>query len=486
MDSLYILNGCITAYTSSSDVVRNKVAYTLQSSTENSATNSWNIRFSDGNVNNNNNNKNNSYSVRAVTALENWEKIGWLEAFRDCCRHKMSSKDCMTYRTHFWSDLWELMMEVYNRTYLPTTSSCFVVTRPKPREVFAANFRDRIVQHWIMLRIRPFFEDKFISQGNVSFNCRKGFGTLRAIDAIQQKISKVSEDYTKRTFIGKFDLRSFFMSVDKRVVLKILIPFVEQNYNEDDKDTLLYLINIVIGHCPQNNCVRRSPMNKWKLLSANKSLFCIDDNLGLAIGNITSQEVANFFMSYFDEWALSKCKPYNAEYIRFVDDFVLISNDQQFIIDFHKEACDWLSTHLELVLHKDKFYLQEAPKGIKFIGSVVKPGRRYTAKETVGRLIERATQAEYLCQKLLEHPDINNFYRLLKVVSSLNSYMGFMVHNDTYGLRRKVFGYLTFFWKCCYIKGKFSVVCVKNNFMYNKFLVKERTNYELELWHRAA
>ena len=69
MDSLYILNGCITAYTSSSDVVRNKVAYTLQSSTENSATNSWNIRFSDGGVNGSGGIKYGSYSVRAVTAF---------------------------------------------------------------------------------------------------------------------------------------------------------------------------------------------------------------------------------------------------------------------------------------------------------------------------------------------------------------------------------------------------------------------------------
>ena len=70
MDSLYILNGCITAYTSSSDVVRNKVAYTLQSSTENSATNSWNIRFSDGNVNNNNNNKNNKNDEEEKTIIK--------------------------------------------------------------------------------------------------------------------------------------------------------------------------------------------------------------------------------------------------------------------------------------------------------------------------------------------------------------------------------------------------------------------------------
>lgn len=486
MDSLYILNGCITANTSSSDVVRNKVAYTLQSSTENSATNSWIIRFSDGNVNNNNNNKYNSNVVRAVAALGVREKAGWITAFKDCCRHKMSSKNCMTYRTYFYKDLWKLIAEVYNGDYYPTTSSCFVVTRPKPREVFAASFRDRIVQHWVMLRIRPFFEERFISQGNVSFNCRKGFGTLKAVNSLQDKIIKVSNNYTRKTYIGKFDLKSFFMSIDKRIILKILIPYIKTHYKENDLDTLLYLIKTIVNHCPQDNCIKKSDDWKWSLLTPNKSLFNSDKHYGLAIGNITSQEIANFFMSFFDEWILEKCNKINAEYIRFVDDFIIIANNKKFITTLHKEATIWLHDNLNLALHKDKFYLQEAPKGVKFIGSVVKPGRRYTASETVGRLTDIALETEALCQRLLLCPSDITFSLLVNKISSLNSYMGFMIHNNTYGFRRKIFGHLTFFWRCCYIKGKFSTICIKNNFKYNRLLVKERTNYELELWSRAA
>lgn len=67
------------------------------------------------------------------------------------------------YRLIWHEDLLDLAREVYERTYRPTTSTCFIVTRPKLREVFAANFRDRIVQHWLCLRLEPLFEARLLS-----------------------------------------------------------------------------------------------------------------------------------------------------------------------------------------------------------------------------------------------------------------------------------------------------------------------------------
>ena len=101
-----------------------------------------------------------------------------------------------------------------------------------------------------MLRIRNFFEERFISYGNVSYNCRKGFGTLLAVQDLAKKVDKVTCNYTKDAYVGKFDLKSFFMSVSKTKVLEILIPFIRIHYKGWDKDILLYLVNIVIKHCP--------------------------------------------------------------------------------------------------------------------------------------------------------------------------------------------------------------------------------------------
>ena len=480
MDILFTLNGDITATVSSSEVVRNKVICSLKSSTENSSINSWNLNFSDGNINNNNNYKVCSCVVRSVCALGVNEKTGWILAYRDCCRHKKSSKDCVKYRTIAFRDLYILMYEVYTMTYEPTINRCFVVTRPKPREVFAANFRDRIVQHWIMLRLRPLFEERFISQGNVSFNCRKGFGSLRAINTLQNDIEQVSQMYSKPTYIGKFDLKSFFMSINKYKLLDLLIPFIEENYHEDDKNILIYLVKNTILNCPQNNCYKTSPSWKWNLLPDYKSLFHLPDWSGLAIGNITSQEIANFLMSFFDAYMLKECAKIGALYIRFVDDFIVVCNDKKAIITLHKKATKWLKDNLLLTLHQDKFYLQEATKGVKFIGSVIKPFRRYTSNSTVSGFDNRVYDLEKLCSKI-HNNNVLKLKFLQRNVCSVNSYMGFLVHNNSYALRRHLFSNTPNFWKYCNADEKFTKVSVKQEYNYNVKLFNLTNNYELEL-----
>lgn len=480
MDILFTLNGDITASVSAAEVVRNKVICSLKTSTENSGNNAWNLNFSDGNINNNNNNKNNSNVVRCVCALGVNEKTGWILAYKDCCRHKKSSKDCVRYRTIAYRDLYELMYEVYTKTYEPTINRCFVVTRPKPREVFAANFRDRIVQHWIMLRLRPLFEERFISQGNVSFNCRKGFGSLRAVNTLQKDIEIVSKMYSRPAYIGKFDLKSFFMSINKYKVLDLLIPFIEERYEGDDKDILIYLVKKTILNCPQKNCFRTSPEWKWGLLPDYKSLFHLPDWSGLAIGNITSQEIANFLMSFFDAYMLAECAKLGALYIRFVDDFVVICNDKAAIVALHRKATIWLRDNLGLTLHQDKFYLQEVSKGVKFIGSVIKPYRRYTSNSTVCGFNNRVYDLEKLCSKIHDK-NILKLKFLQKSICSVSSYMGFLVHNNSYALRRKLFSNTPNFWKYCYIDKKFSAVHIKKEFNYNIKLFNLTNNYELEL-----
>ena len=114
------------------------------SSTENSGNNAWNVNF--GGTNSNNNNKNNSNYVRAVAALDDEEKASVMEAYDDCCRNKMGSPDCIEFRLHPEMII-VLAVHIKMRCYHPGLSKTFIVKRPKLREIFAAFFLDRIVQH---------------------------------------------------------------------------------------------------------------------------------------------------------------------------------------------------------------------------------------------------------------------------------------------------------------------------------------------------
>lgn len=231
------------------------------SSTENDSNNSWNVNFGDGNINNNN--KNNQNVVRPVVALREDEMASWVKAFMDCCKRKKSTIQCSIYRTNYERDLVRLAKEVKGRTYTPSVSTCFVVSRPKYREIFAANFRDRVVQHWIVQRIEPLLEERFREQGDVSFNCRKGYGTLAAVKKLSKHVEEVSENYTKKAWIGKFDMKSFFMSIDKEILLSLITTYVKKNYHASDIDDLLWLLEVTIRHCPQKFCIKRGRLYLW-------------------------------------------------------------------------------------------------------------------------------------------------------------------------------------------------------------------------------
>ena len=62
------------------------------------------------------------------------------------------------------------------------------------REIFAADFRDRVVHHLIAHRLVPLFEEKFIDD---SYITRKGQGTLYGLARVEEHIRRGSEDYTR-------------------------------------------------------------------------------------------------------------------------------------------------------------------------------------------------------------------------------------------------------------------------------------------------
>lgn len=465
MGHISLSNGRATAVET---VVRKRVSH----ASSRSATNAWNINASNGNLNNNN--KNNSNSVRAVVALGTEIKEGWIDAFFDCTRRKLSAKQCCQYRHNYEEDLWRLVGEVYDGTYKPSEAFCFVVTRPRIREIFAAAFRDRIVQHWITIRLEPLLERRFLSQGDVSFNCRKGYGTLRAVQTAKEHIERVSERYKKEAWVAKIDISGFFMSIDKEILLSKLLPFLRENYQGNDLDTFLWLTEVTIRHMPQNFCERRSPIWMWDDLPDNKSLFTMPPEKGMAIGNITSQLLANFYLSYFDEFMNEQCEWNNAGYVRFVDDMIIVSTDKRFLIELRLKAMQWLKKNLKLKLHPDKFYLQEVRKGVKFVGAVIKPGRLYTSSRTLGNMRNRVRGTDRVCRQIIEGGVTKERLRDLKRhVCSLNSYMGFCVHNYTYNQRRKMFNDFPNFWKCCNIQRRFTLVKVKKKFNYESFLIRE-------------
>lgn len=108
-----------------------------------------------------------------------------LIAYYDCRKNKRNTRSALAFEVNYEQNCVDLWREINERSYTPRKSITFIVTGPVKREVFAADFRDRIVHHLLALKIVPLFEEEFIEETS---NCRKGKGTLYGIKKLEESI----------------------------------------------------------------------------------------------------------------------------------------------------------------------------------------------------------------------------------------------------------------------------------------------------------
>lgn len=376
---------------------------------------------------------------------------GMLEAYYDCRRRKRRTASAIVYEMNYESNLIALRDRINTRTYQPGKSICFVVTRPRYREVFAASFEDRIVHHYIALRLEPLFELVFSPR---TFNCRKGKGQLYGVKMLEADIKEVSNNYTTDCWIMKLDLQGFFMSIDKSMLARMIDDFIVKYYTGSDIDDLRYLCQVVVLHCPEKNCERHSPREMWEHLPANKSLFTNGEGKGVAIGNLFAQLFANFLLNELDWYIEELGIKYHG---RYVDDFYCIHKDKQVLLNSVPKIRAKLA-ELGLSLNPKKFYFQHYTKGVEFTGALVKPYRTYCCNRVLTNFISSV-------RKLNRARNIDD---VTHAVCSINSYLGLLRQSNEYGNRRKILKMIeprVFKWIC--IKGHYEVVCIKNQYKRN-------------------
>ena len=376
---------------------------------------------------------------------------GMLEAYYDCRRSKRRTASAIVYEMNYESNLIALRDRINTRTYQPGKSICFVVTRPRYREVFAASFEDRIVHHYIALRLEPLFELVFSPR---TFNCSKGKGQLYGVKMLEADIKEASNNYTTDCYIMKLDLQGFFMSIDKSMLARMIDKFIVKYYKGNDIDDLRYLCQVVVLHCPEKNCERHSPREMWGHLPANKSLFTNGEGKGVAIGNLFAQLFANFLLNELDWYIEELGIKYHG---RYVDDFYCIHKDKQVLLSAVPKIRAKLA-ELGLSLNPKKFYFQHYTKGVEFTGAVVKPYRTYCCNRVLTNFIAAV-------RKLNRSKNIDD---VTHAVCSINSYLGLLRQSNEYAQRLKILKMIEpRAYKWIYIKGHYEVLCIKNQYKRN-------------------
>ena len=466
----------------------------LWSSTE-GTTGAWkrNLNSTEARVNRNDNNKANGFSVRC---LKDWlemiemlsesehlyhqkirENKGMMkvitgvpkqdsekqllydlfQAYYTARKNKRSTVNALKFEMYYESKLFQLYDEIKNRKYEVSPSICFMSFEPVQREIFAGDFRDRIVHHLIYNYISPLFERLFIHD---NYSCRVGKGTSYGIKRLDYFIRSCSRNYRQDCYILKLDIEGYFMSIERSILYekieKVLRRFAEvANF---DIELVLDLIRKVIFHDDRKHCIIKGAKEDWKGLPKSKSLFYSEENRGLPIGNLTSQLFGNVYLNDFDHFI--KYHLGIKYYSRYVDDFVIVHPDKEYLKSTIPILREYLKTHLLLELHPKKIYLQHFSKGVNFLGTAIKPYRIYIGNRTKGSFYKKIQYWNNLLigkQYKLNKEDEKQF------LSTMNSYLGIMQHYNTYKLRKKMLtqNLSGYFWKYVYISNNYGKLAAK-------------------------
>ena len=311
-----------------------------------------------------------------------------VEAYFDCRRTKRNTASALAFEADLERNLVGLFDELAAGVYRPGPSICFVVTHPKPREVWAAQFRDRVVHHLLYNRIGARFERAFIAD---SCACIRGRGTLYAARRLEAKVRSVTRNWSRPAFYLKADVANFFVAIDKRVLATQLEARVPEAWWRD-------LALQILFHDPRPDVILRATAREMALVPAHKRLLEQPAHRGLPIGNLTSQFFANVYLDRLDQFAkhVLRCR----HYVRYVDDFVVLHEDRAWLAAAHDEIEAFLPRELGIRLNPAKTIIQPVDRGIDFVGQVMLPWRRFTRRRTFRAALERtaAAPAEGLLQ----------------------------------------------------------------------------------------
>ncbi|OPZ99504.1 MAG: Group II intron-encoded protein LtrA [Bacteroidetes bacterium ADurb.Bin408] len=318
----------------------------------------------------------------SFTSFENLY-IAYKKAMKGCAK----TEEVLKFSYFIEKELFALQKELIELTYSPAPYRYFKIFDPKERTIAVATFCDRVVHHAIINIIEPLFEPTFIYH---SYATRKEKGTHKAIQQAQKFLSQ-------NEWFLKLDISKYFDSINHNIL--------KEQIRKKIKDAkFLSIIDKIIDNGGQ-------------------------EVVGLPIGNLTSQFLANVYLGAFDHYILEKCTVKN--YIRYMDDFVLFDNDKTKLKLLNKHIHCYLQENLHLNIKPASVCLNSRAAGLSFLGARIYPSLLRIGSKNLKRVRSRLNQRKYEFEK--------NKITEKQYTDSLNSITAHIKFFDSYHLRRQMF-----------------------------------------------
>lgn len=347
--------------------------------------------------------------------IYSWENL--LSAYHEAGKEKWFKQDVAQFSAHLEENLISIQNDLIWHTYEVGRYREFYVYEPKKRLIMALSFRDRVVQWAIYQILNPIFDNQFIYH---SYGCRVGKGTTRAADQLQYWMQAV-ERKPEEWYYLKLDVSKYFYRVDHEVLLGIL----RKKFKGEDE--LLWLMDRIINcdHTPFG----LPPGVEADSVPPSERLF----EVGMPIGNLTSQLLANVCLNELDQFVKHTLKVHH--FVRLMDDMVLLLRTKEEANYCLAEIEGFLNRELHLDLNA-KTTINKVKNGISFVGYQIHANWRKLKRKTLKKMKARI--------RYIEKQYADGLIDLEAVNSTMQSYYGLMSHCNSYGLRCWIENNITF------------------------------------------
>ena len=320
-----------------------------------------------------------AHIYKYIISLENL-----LESWGEFANGKRSRKDVQEFERNLMYNIISLHQDLAAKTYQHSSYQAFSISDPKPRNIHKATVRDRLLHHALHRTLYPFFDRIFIAD---SYSCRVNKGIHKAMNRFRTFAYQVSQNHTKTVWVLKGDIRKFFASIDQNILMETITSYIP------DPDIV------------------------WLIFQIVESFHSAREGVGLPLGNLTSQLLVNIYMNKFDQFVKHKLRM--KYYIRYADDFIILSQDKNLLQDMLSQIEKFLWNELHIQLHPNKVSIRTFTSGIDFLGWVHFSDHRVLRTTTKRRMFSRIQEKS-------------------GKIETVQSYLGLLKHGNAERLKQYV------------------------------------------------
>jgi hypothetical protein len=289
-----------------------------------------------------------------IVSLENLRN-----AYEKTARGKKMTYGFLEFKEYAEANLHLVQEELRDGGYRIGAYREFMVYEPKPRQISALDFKDRLVQHALCNVVSPILERTLLP---FTFACRPGMGTHAGVRHVQAMLRRDAPRYFMKT-----DYSKFFPSIHRPLLHEVLSRTI------GCQKTLALFQEIV----PTDGC-------------------------GIPIGSLTSQLSANLVGGVADRFLHFDLE--QRRWARYMDDIVVVGDDKDQLMDTFLRLNDFSMDRMKLRI--GKWQLSPVRRGVNFLGYRIWSTHKLLRKDSVLR-------AKRKVAKFVHHQDTESLNRFV-------------------------------------------------------------------------